>query len=524
MPYNIYKCKVCDKNVQEVSSFKISGNEIKKLSCGHSEIVKIIIEKGDDFYENLMSVDKRKLFPFQVTGARAAEKSNLNFLFADEMGLGKTVQILASLKAQSQDTLPCAIICPATIKTQWSIEIARWFGPLTLRIQIENSRDAIPSGAQFYIFSFDILRRFVKKVKERNLHGELIETEDWTKLRELFTKLVIKTIVIDECQLIKNHKSTRSKALTEVAKLVKYKLAASGTPIENNASEFFPILNILKPELFPTNQGFIDSWCQSYWTGYSYKIGGIKNIEHWKKFTQDFIIRRKRIDVELDFPEINRQYHYYDLGEEVQKAYDETVEELDDYISENGMSGFAQSQCILEYLNRMRHLTGLSKVNDTVSFVDDFINSTDRKLVLFVHHVDVGNLLEAKINKLFENLSEMFGKKYSKVYRIFGGQAAKAFQTGEDFQDDLNARVMIVPTLAGGVGLNLQRKIGDCVAVEREWNSSKEEQGFSGRFTRIGSKYKSTNISYMLAVGTVDEDFTRIVERKRAILAKFSRR
>lgn len=517
MSYIQYTCKVCGKNVEQVSAFKLPNKTIRKLSCGHSSIEEKIEEVPQDHFEQLTSIDNRKLFPFQVEGARAAESSNLNFLFADEMGLGKTVQILASLHTHKKDALPCAVICKSALKSQWSLEIARWFGVMTPRIQIESTKDLIPPKLPFYIFSFDILRRFVKKVKIRNLQNELVDQEDFSKLTELFTNLGIKSVVIDECQHIKNHSSARSKAVTEVCKIVKYKLAASGTPIKNNAGEFFPILNILRPELFRTYAGFVQDWCDNYWTGHAYKIAGIRDVKRFEQFTKEFIIRRTRDEVELQFPERNRQYHYYDLGEEVQKAYDATADELEDYIDHNGSNGFQQVQNILAYLNRMRHLTGLSKVKDTIDFVDDFINSTDRKIVIFVHHIDVGDLIFKQCATLIKNINEMFDKHYSEPSRMFGGQADKMFDIGEQFQADKNARILIAPTMAAGEGLNLQT-IGDCIIVEREWNPPNEEQA-EGRFIRIGATHKSVVVNYMLAIGTIDEKFTNIVEHKRSIIA-----
>lgn len=515
MPYLQYKCKTCNKNVTEISSFKLQGKIIRKLSCGHSAIDSIVINANENELTNLTSIDNRKLFPFQVQGCKAAENSNLNFLFADEMGLGKTVQILASLKVHPE-SLPCAVICKSSLKSQWSIEIARWFGPETLRVQIETSRDLIPANLPFYIFSFDILRRFVKKVKIRNLQGELIEQEDYEALKALFVRLGIKSVVIDECQHIKNHLSSRSKTVRAVCENVKYKLAASGTPIKNHAAEFFPILNILAPQIFRTQAGFIQDHCDSYWTGYSYKVGGLKNVKQFEELTKDIIIRRTRDEVELDFPERNRQYHYFDLGEKVQAAYDATVEEMSEYMENNEGNSFASQQCILAYLNRMRHITGLSKVDDTVDFVDDFINSTERKIVVFVHHIDVGDLLEHKLNKLIDNINEMFEKKISRVTRLLGGTGNEMFERAQRFQKDDRARIMIAPTVAAGEGLNLQT-IGDCIIVEREWNPPNEEQA-EGRFIRIGAAHKTVCVNYMLAVGTIDETFTKIVERKRSII------
>ena len=517
MPYITYKCRVCGKNVTEISSFKLAGKTIRKLSCNHSQL-EDRIEETTLNPESIISVDKKKLYNFQIDGVKFAERANLNVLFQDEMGLGKTIQILAALKLHAAESLPAAIITKGQIAPQWSIEIARWLGPTTTRIIVEKTKDKhfIPRGLQFYIFSYDILRRFVPKKQVESYYGSLSNVEDYDNIREWFTKLGIKSIVFDECQYIKNSESQRGKVARELATNLKYKLAASGTPIKNNSAEFFPILNILAPHLFRTRAGFENEHCARIWTGYNYRIGGLKSPERFHSLTKDFIIRRERSEVELDFPEKNRQFRYYDLGDEVQEAYDKLESEFVEDYQRDGQSNFERATSTLAWLNRMRHLTGLAKVDNVVDLVDEHIESTDRKIAVFTHHVDVADMIQNKMDISLRNINEMLGTHYSPCYRMYGGTGQDIFETGRRFQEDSAARVLIGPTLAAGEGLNLQ-EIGDYILVEREWNPPNEEQ-VEGRFIRIGSTHKMVNGTYILAIGTVDEKFTKLVELKRSII------
>jgi SNF2 family DNA or RNA helicase len=518
MLYITYKCKVCGKNVTEVSSFKLAGKLIRKLSCNHSQIEDRITESEALSAESIISADKKKLYNFQVEGVKFAERANLNVLFQDEMGLGKTIQILAALKLHAAESLPAAIITKGQIAPQWSIEIGRWLGPTTTRLVVDKSKDnhLIPPRLQFYIFSYDILRRFVPKKRVKNYYGTETSVEDYEVIRDWFTKLGIKSIVFDECQYIKNSESQRGKVARELAANLKYKLAASGTPIKNNSAEFFPILNILAPHVFRTRAGFESEHCDRIWTGYNYKIGGLRDPEYFHQLTKDFIIRRERSEVELDFPEKNRQFRYYDLGDEVQDSYNKLEEQFVEEYQKDGQSNFERATSTLAWLNRMRHLTGLAKVDNVVDLIDEHIESTDRKVAVFTHHIDVADLIQNKMNISLTNLNEMLGKHYSPCYRMYGGTGQDIFDVGQKFQADKDARVLIGPTLAAGEGLNLQ-EIGDYILVEREWNPPNEEQ-VEGRFIRIGSTHRMVNGTYVLAIGTVDEKFTKLVEMKRAII------
>lgn len=499
MPFIQYTCRICNKKVTEVSSFKVSGNIIRKLSCNHSQIDKILEEKVIN--KSLMtSIDGKEPYPFQIEGIKAAEAANMNFLFADEMGLGKTIQILLTIKLHQPEVTPVAIICKSALKAQWSMEIARWFGVTTMRYIVESAKDLLPRNIPFYIFSYDILRRY---------NGKIVET---------FKELGIKTIVLDECQHIKNYNSERSKHVRELCAATKYKMAASGTPIKNHAGEYFPILNILAPQYFRNQAQFYRDWCDSYWNGYAYKAAGLRYPEEFREFTKDFIIRRERKDVDIQFPDLDRTYQYHDLGKEVEESYQATLDEFcrDE---ESGIGTAIQKAANrLAYLSRMRHLTGLSKVKNAIDFVDDFISSTDRKLTLFVHHKDVGLLLNEGIIKSLKAQEELLGTKFRAPQMLTADLGTdERLKLCEDFQNKAENRILIASTLASGEGLNLQ-KCSDCVMVERQWNPANEEQA-EGRFIRIGSTASKVHATYLVAIGTIDEYFAELVERKRAVFA-----
>ena len=490
------KCPECDcSTIKEQSS--LGQENMIIFSCNHWLIQKLVDRDSD--IDMSPSTDGKYMFPFQIDGVKFAIESNVRCLFADEMGLGKTVEALKTIKSRPVDLSPVAVFCKASLKLQWFKEVVRWCGKDFIPQIITDAKDRMEPGWKCYIFSLDLLRRF---------NGEL---------KEQFKECGIKTVIIDEVQLIKNHQSKRAIAVMELCKEQEHIMGLSGTPIKNRAPEYFPILNILRPEMFPVFEQFVRYYCHTYWDGYGRpKVGGLKDPEEFHEKTKDFIIRREREEVMPDLPKINRQTRFCELQKQVESAYDREETGLTQFLegcSDGEQGSFATQSNILAYIARMRHLTGLSKVQPTVDFVEEFLLSNERKLTIFVHHKDVHQLILDALKKTCELLAI---KAPLSLTSDLNSETRSKIQ--EQFLTDSNYRVLVASTLAFGEGLNLQ-SCSDCLLVERQWNPANEEQA-EARFVRIGQKASSVQSTYVIASGTVDEYLTEIVERKREIVAQ----
>lgn len=506
MPFTKTKCGTCGKEAESQRQFEVNDKSVHLLKCGHLLWQKHL-EARD--IENLISLDGKRPFAFQTAGVRFVEKSGGRALIADEMGLGKTVQALCTI-ALHPEMQPCAYIVKSSLKIQWMHEIMRWVSSsnrpedLALPQVIDTSRDMMLPGVKHYLFSFDILRRF---------NGSLVEA---------FQKRGIKTVVVDECQQIKNPASTRTREVRDLCRVVPNVIALSGTPIKNNAGEYFPVLNILKPEIYPKLSRFLYNECDSYNNGgWGTKTGGLKNPAAFMDKTKSFIIRRERKEVLPDLPTIDRRFHFDALGKEVEDAYRAAfIEFRDDYFT-GGKSNFADNSCTIAYLSRMRHLTGLSKVNPCVEFIEEFLLETDRKIVIFLHHIDVSEILERKIRSKIQELSSDKELEFDCAAPLMLSASVQGLDRDrmiEKFKNDPRCRIMIASTLSSGEGLNLQFA-HDCIILERQWNPANEEQA-ECRFIRIGQESDQVTATYFVAVGTVDEFFAKIVEEKREIVTK----
>lgn len=496
MPFITQKCPICGKIAQSEQEYNIKipdgrASKLYRLKCGHIIGQDSIIETNSP--ESLVSLDGKKLYPFQCAGTQFILESNARALVADEMGLGKTVQALATL-ACNVDLMPFIVIPKATLLVQWQHETMRWLGEDCFAQVITSSRDKLIPGAKGYIISYDLIRRM------------------YDYLSEQIKTLEIKTIILDEVQQIKNPDSQRTNYVRNLCQQVPHIIALSGTPIKNNATEYFSILNILEPRLFPRYANYLLNWCDSYWDGYKYRAGGLAHPEQFKERTKHFIIRRERKEVMPELPLISRRFNFSDLSKEVAQEYERYLDEFLEEYDNGPNNNFERESNILAKMSKLRHITGLSKIDPCLDFVTEFLESTDRKLTIFVHHQDVGEVLRLQLTGL------MTERGLDAPQTLTSDLSAEARSKAVHAFTDGPARVLIASTLASGEGLNLQA-CSDCIMLERQWNPANEEQA-EGRFIRIGQKAEAVTATYFVAVGTIDEFFSEIIERKREIVNK----
>lgn len=504
MPFIKAKCPQCGKVAETVQEYVLGESTYCTLKCGHIIGKKHIITTSRR-PEEIVSLDNKRLFPFQCEGVKFVENSGGRCLIGDEMGLGKTIQALGTLILHETDMCPFLWIGKSSLKYQYQHEIMRWMGEDYFAQVIEKASDHLMKGFIGYIVSYDLLRRLTVKSDDK-------KSKDFL---DQIVRLGVKTVVLDECQQIKNSEASRTVHTRRIVGAVPNVIALSGTPIKNHAAEYFPILNMLNPQMFPRESSFVQYECDSYWTGYGYKTGGLRNPERFKEKTKGFIIRRERAEVMPDLPKIQRQFQLREMGKEIEKAYIEAFKQFRMEYNGGGYSGemnaFEESSNILAYLSRMRHLVGLAKVDPCIDNVMEFLGSTDRKLTIFHHHKDVGEMLREKLNMVLKEL------ELEPVLHLTADLDAESrYDMVSEFTNSKSRRLLMASTLASGEGLNLQ-VCSDCIMLERQWNPANEEQA-EARFPRPGSTAQSIAAVYLVAVGTVDEFFSEIVERKREIV------
>lgn len=471
------ECPTCKLPAIETDRVEFGSIKIISLKCGHS-----IFEEPLQVspYENVVSFTDWKLRNYQIQGAKFIEESNARCLIADEQGLGKTAQAIVPFIFH-KNLLPAVFVTKTTVKHQIFHECRNWVGQELLVQVISSSKEIALPGFQIYILTYDMLK-----------------SEE-----SIFKNISPKTLILDECQAIKNHLSERAKAAQRFSQKVEHVIALSGTPIKNNAGEYFTILNILQPHRFPEYRPFLERYCDHYDTMYATKIGGLKDSDLFHEETKDFILRRTRAEAAPELPAMDRQFYHVELDRKFNSAYREAMKELDDLF----YSDESDTMSMIAIMTKMRRITGLNKVPYCAEFIREFLESTDRKITIFAHHKGVVRLLEGTLT------NELKIKTLNLHAGLTGNQRAELV---EKFKNDSASRVMIASTLAAGEGLNLQF-CSDCILLERQWNPANEEQA-EGRFIRLGQLASTVTATYMLASETIDEYFTELVEKKRAIV------
>jgi SNF2 family DNA or RNA helicase len=394
---------------------------------------------------------------------------------------------LAYLKYH-EEAMPYLWVTKSGIKYQHAREIVRVLGMKYFPQVIATGKDRLIPGFKGYLASYDIFRKL-----------DLA----------MFKEIGIKTIVLDECQAIKNPDSSRTQCIRNVARDIPKIIPLSGTFWKNRGSEAFVVLNMLDPQRFNSFERFKQEHVEYYYQGSKLKEGGLRKgfIDEIK----DIAIRRERAEVLPELPLINRTRLLCEVPQSARDVYnsaqDQLIADYNNAVIGGEEDSFETHQKLMQSLIIMRQIVGLAKVPSTVEFAKEFLEETDRKLVIFVHHKKCGELI---LNQLSTWCAENdYAKPLSMTADLDSGAR---FQIQQDFNSD-KYRVMVASTLASGEGLNLQT-CSDCVMHERQWNASNEEQA-EGRFIRIGQKAQSITATYIHGDETIDTHLDQIVENKR---------
>ena len=529
------KCPHCGKVAKTVSENRIEIKEetkpdlvFIKLECGHTLIKNI--PKGTPFHQFQMGGDKnckhewnkntcvlcdrKRPFPFQIEGMQFGEAAlsvNRGVAIFDEMGLGKTIQALGILKYHPE-LHPFLIIVKSAIKFQWFKAALDWMGDDFVCQIINTSSDILIPGLKGYIISYDLMVPKTKKLKSGKISQQGFDVEKILKSN-------IKSIVLDECQQVKNPDSGRTQQVKRIAK-DRTVIALSGTPWKNRGGELAPVFQMIAPMKFPSHQGFLDKWVDFYWQGQYRKQGGIKNPTAFKEYVKDIAIRRERKEVMPELPITQRTKLVVKMTPDETKVYDDAVADFVEWYTneeESAKSGIN----ILGKISRLRHLTGIAKIPATLDYIDEFMEENDKKLVVFAHHQDVQESLYQACKARYVD-----GKKSSDdddngsepvekipVFKLTGDMnAAEKFVAQNQFNAHAKC-ILIASSLAGGEGVNLQTG-ANCVMHERQWNPGNEEQAES-RFCRIGQKAPEILAVYAQIIESIDDYLDQVVEKKR---------
>lgn len=251
---------------------------------------------------------------------------------ADDMGLGKTVQLLAflqHLKVEQELKRPVLLVAPTSVLTNWKREAAAFTPDLEVREHYGPRRPSTPEklakaldGVDLVLTSYGLLQR----------DSELLESIDW------------QGVVIDEAQAIKNPAAKQSQAARDLGrpgKQGRFRIALTGTPVENRVSELWALMDFLNPRVLG-EEGFFR---QRYRLPIE-RYGDMSSLRDLKARVGPFILRRLKTDRSIisDLPEKVELREWVGLSAEQTKLYRKTVDESLDAIA-RAPSASATARC-----------------------------------------------------------------------------------------------------------------------------------------------------------------------------------
>lgn len=466
------------------------------------EVQKELLEKKNRLLE-FNEIRAVQVSPSVKADLRSYQKAGLNWLnflhefgwggiLADDMGLGKTLQVIALISQLSEKgNTRILIVAPTTLIFNWKNELGKFAPHL----------DYLIHHGQRYDSAEDLRNHSVILTS----YGLVINDLD------LLSKIDFDLIVADESQAIKNVSSLRYKAITKLKS--KFKLALTGTPIENGISELFAQMNFVNPGFFRSFSHFTDNYLKEL------KNGNPEILGELKQKIQPFILRRTKEEVLTELPEKTEEYLYCEMGSAQKKIYEAYRNEYRDYLLKKfDEEGANQSKMyVLEGLTKLRQICDSPKL---IQPTDSAENST--KIDLLMEHIQekTGShkvLIFSQFVKMLD-LVRVNLEKLSISYSYLDGQTSlkEREHTVNRFQDESQIRVFLISIKAGGTGLNLTA--ADYVYIlDPWWNPAVENQAID-RCYRMGQE-RHVMAYRMICRDTVEEKIMEL-QKAKSKLAK----
>jgi superfamily II DNA or RNA helicase len=420
----------------------------------------------------------------------ARRRAHLGAVLADDMGLGKTVQTLALLLAEERAGVPSLVVCPKSVLGNWVAEAKR-FAP-TLRIHLHSGTDRATrahafDAADVVLTSYPLLARDA----------------------DFFQGLRFATVVLDEAQTIKTASSTFTHAACALQ--ADFRLALSGTPMENHLGELWSVMRFVLPELFGDSRSFTRGFRKPI-----ERDGSEGARRELVTRLAPFMLRRRKEQVASELPpktiiveSVVLEDAQRDVYETVRASMDERVRQA---LAERGM---AQSHIIvLDALLKLRQAVcdprllrvktaksaGSAKLEVLVSKLRE-LTEEGRRVLVFSQFVTMLELVQAELVKEKIPFLVLTGQTENRAAVV------EAFQRGD-------APVFLLSLKAGGTGLNLTA--ADVVIhYDPWWNPAAEAQA-TDRAHRIGQD-KPVLVYKLVGKGTIEEKILALQEKKKAL-------
>ena len=427
---------------------------------------------------------------------KTLKENGFGGILADDMGLGKTLQILAFLLSEKEqgkvkDELRTLIVAPASLVYNWKKEVERFTPQLSVCVMAGTAHERKEliknqtSNVDVWITSYDLLKRDI----------------------ELYQDIIFANEIIDEAQYIKNQTTHAAKSVRLVNS--SFRMALTGTPMENRLSELWSIFDYLMP-------GFLYGYTR-FRSEIETPIVSDKDedaMTRLRAMIHPFILRRLKKDVLKELPEKQEEIVTVALSGEQKKLYQAHSQRLKMFLEDQNDEDFAQNKLqILAELTKLRQLCcgpelllenykgENAKLETCIELITQAI-AGGHKILLF-----------SQFTSMLDLIGEELKKAKIDYYRIDGSVKKEArMEMVEQFQNPKNqVSVFCISLKAGGTGLNLTA--ADIVIhYDPWWNKAAQNQA-TDRAHRIGQKH-AINVYQLIAEETIEQKICELQQVK----------
>ncbi len=438
------------------------------------------------------------LKPFQQEGyvwMKSLHYRNLGALLADDMGLGKTIQVVSLLAYLHQigKLTPTLVVVPKTLIENWIGEIEKFAKPLAAQIYVHGGSSRV-KDPELLKKTGITLTTYQTLVRDQLAFGQV----EW------------QSIICDEAQAIKNPSTAASKVIK--AMNTKFRLALTGTPVENGLSELWSILDYVQPGLLGSLSDFKKEFMDKL---EAEERDPLTEQRLLARIAMVYKRRTKSEELAGQLPTKTSMEVPVSLGEEQKLLYSEVLSQ----VKNKKMSGLQAIQVLRELCSHPGLVLGqykslpvhsVPKLAKTIQIIKD-IQQKGEKILVFTELREMQELLRDAIREQFEINPA-----------IINGMTERRQSVVNQFNRKPGFDVMILSPKAAGTGLTIT-SANHVVHYTRWWNPAVENQA-TDRVYRIGQE-RPVQVYYPIVTdqdntlksGTVEQIVHRILSEKQEL-------
>jgi len=427
---------------------------------------------------------KAVLRPYQQQGVNWMNqlyRLELGGILADDMGLGKTIQALAFC-SQLKETQPVLVVGPTSVVYNWKQEIERWLPKQKVLIYTGSSRETSAKKlgqVNFVITSYGVLKNDI----------------------DLLSAIPFKAIFVDEAQAIKNPSTQVSKAVKRLKS--RFKLAMTGTPIENHLTDIWNLFDFVMPDFLGTEGAFN-------------ALVSDQGKELLKTKIKPFVMRREKREVLDSLPEKTEMVVRCPMNEFQTKLYKTVLDAVKQGIRDS--TGKTKKLNILTSLLKLRQVCTHPGLLKELQLLDAESSKLEMAKEKLEELIDEGHkiVVFTQFQGVLDHLENWCKNQHIYSERLDGSVSSKLrMDSINRFQESEKPGVFIVSLKAGGVGINLTAA-SYVFHLDPWWNPAIESQA-TDRVHRMGQTQK-VMVYKFISEGTIEEKIQDLQDSKRQLL------